>query len=432
LGSAVFNRAVDNNGTIAGCTFRSTVTNNSKITGGSFYGCVTNNSSITGGSFYNIIKANGGTIDSNVSALVLTGNAYTVMNYATIKSRVDMSGSNSTFTLPQDKTLTVSSENGILYMDCPATIVGNLYVYGKLISNSGSLAYGTGTLIHVYLDASFSGLKASKFDSITRYQYPIEVTDELITCMTKGAFPGETVTFSVDLSTLTKCYTGTTAQVVDSKNNTIAVTDTSSTVKQFVMPNGKTKINLQYTVAHLGVTSDHKDPKCETDGYDRTYCSTCGTELSKTVIPATGHQWNEWVYNENESSNILKTRTCQACTASENAYVEIVDFRESRIEDYKSTITFHAKVKAPSGYQLVWVVNGVEHQDDGTASYTMTKPKKDYEIKVIVKGVTLLGNNESELETVHIRHGVFDIIGAFFRYLFTGYPVIDQNVVTPT
>ncbi len=429
LNSAVYYNTVENSGTVSDGRFCSAVNNNYKIIGGSFYAAVTNNHTITNGVFYNIIRADGGTINRDISALVLNGNSYTVMNRPTLKSRVDMSGGKTTFTLPEGTALTVSAEDGSLAIDCPASFYGNLYVYGKLTSNSGSLAAGTGTHIHVYLDASFSGLKYGKFESITRKQYAIEVSDDLINCITKGAFPGETVNFAVNLSTLTKCYSGTTVQVTDSGNNPVAVTDTTAASKQFVMPNSKVRISLQYTVAHLGITGEHRDAKCESDGYDRTYCSMCGTELSRTVIPKTGHQWDEWVYNENEGSNVLKTRTCRVCPKSENAYVEIADYREVRTEDYKATITFHANIKASDDHKLIWIINGKEYEDNGTASYTVAKSKKDYTVKVRVEGVTLLGNTESETETIHIRHGFFDIIGAFFRYLFKGYPVIDQNII---
>ncbi len=74
---------------------------------------------------------------------------------------------------------------------------------------------------------------------------------------------------------------------------------------------------------HKIVTIPAVAATCITDGKtEGTECSVCHKVITpQTVIPATGHSWGEWTY-DNETNH---TRKCKNCTATENHGHNIVD-----------------------------------------------------------------------------------------------------------
>ncbi len=100
----------------------------------------------------------------------------------------------------------------------------------------------------------------------------------------------------------------------------------------------------------------------------------------------------------------------------EEVSVSIKAFRRERSEGYKTSITFHADVKAPAGYTLYWVVGAKEYKDNGTLSYKVSSPTDSYTIrcKLVSGGNTV----ESDTETVNISHNFFAKIVYFFRSIF--------------
>lgn len=102
--------------------------------------------------------------------------------------------------------------------------------------------------------------------------------------------------------------------------------------------------------------------------------------------------------------------------------IEIFDFSEDGIVDYKTTITFYATITgSESNMNVEWYVNG-KHVFTGNV-YTISRVKDDFNIQAkLVQQDTVL--DESEVENITVKNGLFDKIVAFFREIFGTLPVI--------
>lgn len=419
------------------CTFNKEVVNNGTISTGIFTDKVTNTGKVSGGTFCYYID-NSGTVDSAVSAIVRTGNAYEVKGLPTLSGKLSISGNNTTFTVPKNTVLTVG-ENSELSLGCPCTVNGRIVVSdgGKITANGASLdASSAGTII-VPEGASFGGTSASKFDAITVRQHKITVEsnvdkNQFSIAVAELAYKGDKVTYIFDLSgTANKCLTINSIKVYSGrKTDSNLIRATSDVSGSFDMPDNDVIIYVDVTANHTSA-SEHKDASCLLDGYDRTYCTKCQHQLSYTSIPAKGHSWSAWEYNTT-SSKVLKTRTCSVCHAVDNAYIEIVNETAGKNlkVDYKSTMTFHANIKAEGIYTLQWVYAQDGQQtktvtDDGSCSFTVTEAAGDFSVTALVIGSV---TGSSETQSITVKHGFFDKIIAFFRGLFKKLPVYIDNV----
>ena len=105
--------------------------------------------------------------------------------------------------------------------------------------------------------------------------------------------------------------------------------------------------------------------------------------------------------------------------------IDIDNYVESRKVDYRTTITFNAKVNnAPDSAEVHWIING---EDVFTgSSYTKTEAIKDFTVQAkLMQGSTELAASKSE--TVKVSSGFFAKLKAFFRDLFHKLPVITQE-----
>lgn len=451
ISGGTFNVPVTNNGSISGGTFNNTVTNNSNISLGTYNGKVVNASSgsIKGGAFYNIIDNQSGTVGTTLSALILENGAYRVQNIVTLKSKVNTGSS--AINIPAKNSLTIDDE-GELSFGGAMTVNGSVTVHGKLVANSGaSLANNPGKkVISVYSDGSFSGIKASAFDSVTRRQYKVKIADEensFISSIYDAQFEGETVTYSSDWATsiYKDCYTFN--QIIVYKTGTskrdtsnVIFTSTSSSDKSgtFTMPAHDVTIEAEFTESHNYVDANAA-ATCTKDGFQGRKCSRCGKEEpGSKVIPALGHSFGKWSYDE--SSTICR-RTCSRCGTQEtNTFlilfnVDIVGINQNKTVtlDRKSTVTLHATFANGGeieGAKLYWVVNDGsstnEIADDGSHSITLSKMTTTHTVsaKITYPGKE---SKSSATETINIRTGFGQIIIAFFKGLFGKLPVYDQN-----
>ncbi len=92
--------------------------------------------------------------------------------------------------------------------------------------------------------------------------------------------------------------------------------------------------------------------------------------------------------------------------------------------DYKSSFTFY--YKAENAEKVSWHVNGASFTVNPDLSCTVKEAKNDFSVYCTA------ANSEgeavaSETETIHIKHGFFDIIVAFFKSIFKGRPVYIQK-----
>lgn len=133
---------------------------------------------------------------------------------------------------------------------------------------------------------------------------------------------------------------------------------------------------------------------------------------------------------DNSSLNAIDVERIEAIISTYEKVVptiKINNFKESRTEAYKATLTFSSTVTdAPEGSSVHWFVNG---NDSGTGeNYTVRRATKSYTIQA--KLVDQSGNTlaESETETVNIKTGFFARLLAFFRMIFGLLPVMSQSI----
>lgn len=109
-----------------------------------------------------------------------------------------------------------------------------------------------------------------------------------------------------------------------------------------------------------------------------------------------------------------------------NASVSISGFQSARTVKYKTTMKFHYNADVPEGSSVRWFLND---QDAGTSDVLEVKEAvQDFRVQVKVlseDGKTVLAASESE--TVTVKKGFFDRLGAFFRRLFGIHLTIDQK-----
>lgn len=112
-------------------------------------------------------------------------------------------------------------------------------------------------------------------------------------------------------------------------------------------------------------------------------------------------------------------------TANEGTGITIANMSKynNKTVDYKTTITFHAKVEKNTGNDIEWYVNG-KKAGKGEA-YTVSKATTSYTIYCQTKAAdgSII---KSETETINVKGGFFAALVAFFKGLFNSLPVFDQ------
>lgn len=439
ISGGTFNSSVTNasNATIKNGTFKGSVTNNGEITtSGYFYGLVTNNGKISSFTlltpdFYNVI-VNNSSIASGVSAIIKTGNAYTVQGSPTIKSKVTLSGKDATFT--HTKGTIYIDEGGQLDLNCSCTINATILLSegAKLTSNGGSLVAGSNGTIKVPLGASFSGTTASKFDVITYREHNIKVESNVDASqfnfsVPNSAYRNGTVTYTFDLSgSYAGCLTLNSVTVYKGRKGGETIMNSVNKIDNFTMPDTDVVIFVDCTANHAAKT-EHKDATCTANGYDKTVCTVCNHTISETKLNALGHSFSAWERNTNPNSKMLKSRTCTraGCGHTEKSYIEIIGYDNQDVTvDYKSTLTFNYNVSAPDGCYVQWKKGNGNAVAANPNGFTVSQATEDFTVTAVVLGAV----NDTYTVNVHVKHGFFDKLIAFFRGLFNALPVYVNNV----
>ncbi|GEM_PF-4854216 len=445
IGGGTFEGSLTNNGDIKSSVsslaetlnVKCSVSNNGTISYGSYYGAVNNSGTVSGGTFYNVIN-NSATVNSSVYALIKNGNAYTVQGLPTIASKITLSGSNTTFNLEKGSTIYIG-ENGQLDLNCTCTINGTIILKdgAKLTSNGGSLADGSAGTIKVPLTASFTGVSASKFEYITYREYEIKVdsnveANQFTFSVSETAYKGNSVSYSFDLSgSYAGCLVLNNVTVYKGrKDDKNIILRSSDKINSFTMPDSNVIIYVD-CIANHSEKSDHKDPTCESKGYDKTYCETCSHQLSYTEIPALGHQYSAWVRNTDPNSKLLKSRTCQrpGCGNPEYKYIEIKGYDVQDVTvDFRSSLTFNYNVSAPDGCYIQWKYNNNDPVTANANGFTISEAKENFTIKAIVYSTGVGGIRDEYTVNVTVKQGFFDRFIAFFRGIFHALPVFVDGV----
>ncbi len=190
------------------------------------------------------------------------------------------------------------------------------------------------------------------------------------------------------------------------------------------------------SVEHSYTSAVTKEATCAEEGVTTYTCSNCGGSYTETIekLPHTPGDW-ETVIEPTQSAAGKAELKCVVCgevmyekaipALDVSPSVSIHNYKSSRTEDYRATITFTADVaNAPSGASVHWFIDG---KDVYTGErYTVTKAEKDYtvQVKLIKDGQTVA---ESATETVKINNNFFARLVAFFRSIFNSLPVLTQG-----
>ncbi len=204
-------------------------------------------------------------------------------------------------------------------------------------------------------------------------------------------------------------------------------------------PNANTVFVGEIGIPATCTTDGSYDEVCYlTKGYDRFEIS----RTSKGVISALGHDFSEYVYNNDATTEEDGTETavCSRCgekhtrvkqgtkLPSTNPVIEntnpvidgfgIVNSNKGTLKaDYKSTVIFHTTANAPDGYKIVWS-NG---QEGPECKFTATK--SEYKISAKLVNIST-GDTVQTTEEVTVKVSATFIakIIAFFKGLFHMLP----------
>lgn len=91
---------------------------------------------------------------------------------------------------------------------------------------------------------------------------------------------------------------------------------------------------------HKNTVSQHKDPTCTENGYDRVYCNDCKKVISETVLKATGHK----IVVDNKAATCTKDgyhkETCSVCkTVIKNEVIKATGHQHKKTDTLAATCT---------------------------------------------------------------------------------------------
>lgn len=158
-------------------------------------------------------------------------------------------------------------------------------------------------------------------------------------------------------------------------------------------------------------------------------------------IPATGHSFTNYVYQndatvnsdgteraycDHEGCNAVDVRTATGTKLKTEIHIRSFNKFNGTTQKYKTSITFFYDITNDSGNKVEWRVNGADFTVNSDGSCTVKQATGDYTIYCQIKDTN--GNTiKSEEETVHIKNGLFDKLIAFFRNLFGKLDVYKQD-----
>lgn len=91
---------------------------------------------------------------------------------------------------------------------------------------------------------------------------------------------------------------------------------------------------------HKNTVSQHKDPTCTENGYDRVYCNDCKKVISETVLKATGHK----IVVDNKAATCTENgyhkETCSVCkTVIKNEVIKATGHQHKKTDTLAATCT---------------------------------------------------------------------------------------------
>ena len=91
---------------------------------------------------------------------------------------------------------------------------------------------------------------------------------------------------------------------------------------------------------HKNTVSQHKDPTCTENGYDRVYCNDCKKVISETVLKASGHK----IVTEDKAATCTENgyhkETCSVCkTVIKNEVIKATGHQHKKTDTLAATCT---------------------------------------------------------------------------------------------
>ena len=183
---------------------------------------------------------------------------------------------------------------------------------------------------------------------------------------------------------------------------------------------------LRESISHNERGADNETVKKSLEFVAGSVCFT-----TNEVAPV-GHSFGAWnvVKEATQTNPGEKERFCVQCNARETQVipiapsVSILNFRPNMTVDYRTTITFAARVSNPvDTAEIHWYLDG---KDVGTGEqFTAKEVKKSFTVqaKLMCDGEILA---ESQIQTVEVKTAFIEKIIAFFKALFGKLPVLTQ------
>lgn len=236
-----------------------------------------------------------------------------------------------------------------------------------------------------------------------------------------------TFTFAVDAN----APLGDTQITLTSKDSSCF--DSALNLVSFRTQNGTLTVNAPVGHIHEYETSV-TPPTCTEQGYLRYTCTLCGVCFTTNEVAPVGHSFGAWnvVKEATQTNPGEKERFCVQCNARETQVipiapsVSILNFRPNMTVDYRTTITFAARVSNPvDTAEIHWYWDG---KDVGTGEqFTAKEVKKAFTVqaKLMCDGEILA---ESQIQTVEVKTAFIEKIIAFFKALFGKLPVLTQSI----
>ena len=186
------------------------------------------------------------------------------------------------------------------------------------------------------------------------------------------------------------------------------------------MPAENLDFTAQFALNEYSVTwiAGEKVLKKETYGYGDKI-----TEPAAPEIPGFTFAWNNHA-DTMPSKDIAITGTYTVIPSPEIIpVISIINYKNTITLDYKTTITFRAKVENSADKPVQWYVN---NELKGTGdTFTVNTAKETFNIKCATESSSG-ATSSSDTELVKVKTDFWSRIVAFFRMLFRRLPVITQ------
>ena len=211
---------------------------------------------------------------------------------------------------------------------------------------------------------------------------------------------------------------------------------------------GKTEKTTIPKLGHNVTNKTKVAPTCTEQGYSSGKCTRCGSVIKTDYVNALGHDFANYVYNNDATAKKdgTETGTCTRCGAKDTRTAsgtalnsgplssDDIIVKSSDTVDYKSKVTITAYGKnIPLGYSLA-IFDGNTLLSTGNSksvSYyagEVTKGKT-FSVRILdSKGSVVKGSSGQNIEKeikVNVNDGLFNRLIAFFKTIFNRLPEVE-------